>query len=182
MKDEIYNIITAQYFKWLCSIVHTEGVSFEKLLSFLKHKEFKWITDRDRNRAKDGIALRYRFARTVRKDESANLTMRVLKGPCSILEMMVALALRCEETIMDNPAYGNRTSQWFWSMVTSLGLGGMHDDNFDEKEADRIIRRFIHKEYEPNGKGGLFYIRNTEEDLREMEIWAQMCRYLDNYI
>ena len=36
---------------------------------------------------------------------------------CSVLEMMIALAIRCEEHIMDDPDVGNRTGQWFWKDV-----------------------------------------------------------------
>ena len=39
---------------------------------------------------------------------------------CSVLEMMVALAICCEETYMDNPNIGNRTGQWFWNMVKNI--------------------------------------------------------------
>lgn len=43
--------------------------------------------------------------------------------PCSVLEMIIALAIRLEEHIMDDPDIGNRTGQWFWDMIVSLGLG-----------------------------------------------------------
>ena len=41
--------------------------------------------------------------------------------------MMIALAIRCEEHIMDDPDAGDRTGQWFWSMLVSLGLGSMDE-------------------------------------------------------
>ena len=94
--------------------------------------------------------------------------------------MMIGLAIRCEEWIMDNPNYGNRTRQWFWSMISSLGLGSMHDERFDEAYVKQIVIRFLNREYQPDGRGGLFTIRNCEYDLRDVEIWYQLCWYLDD--
>ena len=96
--------------------------------------------------------------------------------------MMVALAIRCEENIMDDPSYGNRTGQWFWGMIVNLGLGFMTDSRFDEKFVDDVIFRFLNREYEPDGKGGLFTVRNCKYDLRTVEIWYQMCWYLDTFV
>ena len=81
---------------------------------------------------------------------------------------------------MDDPAYGDRTGQWFWNMVASLGLGSMEDSKFDRTEAEKIVSNFLSRNYEPNGKGGLFTIRDCEEDLRNVEIWNQLCWYLDS--
>jgi hypothetical protein len=136
----------------------------------------------DENRALDGIELRYRFAHykgidfypTIKDVES------YLDGPCSVLEMMVALAMRCEDTIMDDAKVGDRTKQWFWGMITSLGLGGMRDDLFDKRYVTDILERFLNREYEPNGKGGLFYIRSCDKDLRDVEIWHQLLWYLNS--
>ena len=105
-----------------------------------------------------------------------------LDGPCSILEMMVALAIRCEEGIMDDPDIGDRTGQWFWGMVTNLGLGSMSDENFDRKYVDEVIERFLNRKYDPDGRGGLFRVRNCKYDLREVEIFHQLCWYLDNIV
>ena len=55
----------------------------------------------------------------------------------------------------------------------------MTDDRYDEGYALEKIYIFLNREYEPNGKGGLFFIRNCKEDLRNVEIWAQLCWYLD---
>jgi hypothetical protein len=103
-------------------------------------------------------------------------------GPCSILEMMVALAIRCEEEIMYDPDIGDRTAQWFWCMIANLGLGGITDDVYDRAYVDDILIRLLYREYEPDGRGGLFRIRNCEYDLREVEIWCQMLWYLNTIV
>ena len=92
--------------------------------------------------------------------------------------MMVALASRCEET-MDDPGMGDRTGQWFWGMIVSLGLGGQLDNRYDARVVDDILDRFLDREYEPDGSGGLFTIENCHRDLRDVEIWNQMWWYID---
>lgn len=53
---------------------------------------------------------------------------------------------------------------------------------FDERYADKVITRFLNREYEPNGAGGLFRIKDCPYDLRSVEIWYQMCWYFDSIL
>lgn len=179
------NDIANNYFEWLfylvCDGMFAKDISYRKLLMHLHNTEFKWLIPNDKNRAQDGIDLRYRFALTI-KDSKTNVITNALRGTCSVLEMMVALAIRCEEGIMDDPRYGDRTKQWFWKMVNNLELGAMSDERYDKKIVDDSLDRFLHREYEPNGKGGLFYIKNCQRDLTDVEIWVQLLWYLDTII
>lgn len=177
--------IISEYFEWLSNLVcegrYTRSISFRKLLMRLHNIEFRYSIPRDKNRSDDGMDLRYRFAWLIGYEDSPDIVLEELSGPCSVLEMMIALSIRCEENIMDDPAKGNRTAQWFWNMVTNLGLGAMTDDRYDRIIVDRQIGRFLNREYDPDGKGGLFRIRNCDQDLRTVEIWRQLCWYLDGY-
>lgn len=169
-----------RYFEWLCGLVCGRGerAAYKRLLLTLHSTEFTCIISQDTNRAVDGVVLRRRFiAENNIIDESPFYT-----DPCSILEMMVALAVRCEVHIMDDPDIGNRTGQWFWSMVESLGLKKMTDDRFDKQLVDIRIKNFLNRTYRPDGKGGLFTVPNCKHDLRDMEIWYQMCWYLNDLL
>lgn len=174
-----------EYFEWICQLVcnerYSKTLSYRKLLKKLHEYEFIYILSRDGNRADDGIDLRYRFGYE-RGYEILKITDHLDNKPCSILEMMTALAIRCEEHIMDDPEIGNRTGQWFWNMIVSLGLGSMSDDRFDERYLDNVITRFLNRDYERNGRGGLFIVENTQDDLRNVEIWYQMCWYLNELL
>lgn len=179
IKDELVN----SYFEWMYFMVcgenrYSENLSYRKLLMYLHSTPFKYSIKKDRNRAADGVDLRRRFAMDLGYEDLSDY----LDGPCSVLEMMVALAIRCEETIMDDPQIGDRTSQWFWGMITSLGLGSMYDSRFDKEVVEESVKRFLRREYKPNGSGGLFTVRNCEYDLRSIEIWTQMLYYLDSFI
>lgn len=178
LKDRTNN----EYFEWMFNLACAERfalpISFRKMIIHLHNTEFIFLNSNDANRAKDGINLRYRFAST------RNCRDRVhhLEGPCSVLEMMLALSIRCEEQFMDDPDIGDRTNQWFWEMVVNLGLGAMTDDKYDRDIVTDILDRFLNRDYAPNGKGGLFRVRHTDCDMRKIEIWYQMCFYLDEIL
>ena len=174
--------INEDYFEWLyegmCGNRYSKNISYRKLLEHLHNTTFRYTISTDKNRASDGIDLRYSFALSQGCEDEPELITDYLKGPCSVFEMMVALAQRCE-SVMDDPKIGDRTGQWFWGMINNLGLGGMNDNRYDEQYVDDVIDTFLDREYKSNGKGGLFTIRNCEYDLREVEIWYQLCWYLD---
>ena len=169
--------VRSDYFEWMYEIMcgdrFSNPISYRKLFTFLHEVEFTHFVPHDENRAEDGIALRYRYCF---HNDCEDLE-HYLDGPCSILEMMVALAIRCEERIMKDPMKGDRTAQWFWSMISSLGLGGMTDYNFNEWVVADVIGRFLNREYDSDGKGGLFTIRRWNRDARDAEIWHQLLAY-----
>lgn len=169
------------YFEWMydkvCSGRYEAPNSYRKLLTYLHGVEFTYRMRNDADRAQDGVDLRHRFA-LQNRDYYYDYIIRSLDGPCSILEMMIAIAIRCEGT-MDDAKYGDRTGQWFWKMVNNLGLGGMIDYRFDEAFVEKTIDTFLKRKYEPNGQGGLFMFRECEFDMRKMSIWMQMCYFLD---
>lgn len=89
------------YFNWLCDKV-SGGENYYFLLKRLFKREFYSIVPNDDNRALDGLELRHQY-----NDETNNLDWATnivdgkisdanIDGPCTILEMMIALARRCE--------------------------------------------------------------------------------------
>lgn len=170
--------VNNEYFDWLCELIDSKRfskrISYRKLLMRLHDIEFTWFVPHDDNRADDGVQLRRRYALECHDMELSDYIV----GPCSVFEMMVALAIRCEENIMDDALYGNRTGQWFWGMIHNLGLTPMTDSEFDRNFVDEVIARLLNREYEPDGKGGLFTVRHCDHDLRTVEIWCQLSWYL----
>lgn len=171
------------YFEWLTRFVYDDrlfvGLSYRRLLEYLYERDFYYILVMDENRELDGIALRYRFAEENGYSQASKEFVDISsRRSCSILEMMVALSLRMEEAIMSDPAVGNRTGQWFWGMVASLGLSDMTDQNFDIFKVNGALTNFLDREYRPDGAGGLFTLSNPGRDMRFIEIWYQMQAYL----
>lgn len=172
-----------QYFNWMYQLVVDDrysNKSYRKLFSRLYDTEFIFTIPMDGNRAEDGIDLRYRFGREHQYSD-VMVASCLDDRPCSILEMMIALSIRCEEHIMDDPDVGDRTGQWFWNMLVSLGLGSIDDRKFDRYLVDDVLERFLNREYKRNGEGGLFTVNNGR-DMRQTEIWYQMNYYLREII
>lgn len=170
------------YYRWITSIVcQNEYASnehqYQALLRHLYEKEFRWSILYDQNRARDGKDLRFQFS------DLANLEWEIgMDDPCSVLEMMVGLAIRCEQSIMTDSSIGDRTSMWFWDMIESLGLDSYTDADYDKERADAILDKFMDRRFSKNGKGSLFTFRDSKKDARSIEIWRQMCLYLDELI
>jgi hypothetical protein len=102
--------------------------------------------------------------------------------PISVLEVMIALARDMEFNIMQGTVDYDRTAVWFTEMISSLGLIGMTDRSYDEQKASFIIQRFLNREYEPNGNGGLFTVDEKYGDMRTVELWYQASFYLDDVL
>lgn len=176
------NELNNEYFEWLCELVCSDEryfrrLPYRRLLRYLHSVDFRYTIAMDGNRAENGVNLRYRFG-----DENSYRDAMIASyldyRPCSVLEMMVALAIRCEERIMDDPDIGNRTGQWFWDMIDSLGLKQMSDIAFDRVYVENVVEKFLDRDYKPNGEGGLFTVENCDRDMRDTDIYYQMCWYL----
>lgn len=170
--------IQGDYFAWLLGLISgakTDPWEYEQLLLYLHSREFYWKLPMDENRAVDGIDLRNRFI-----DETGRLAgpvLDALDGPCSVLEMLVALAVRIETHIMHEEEEGDRAGEWFWIMIMNLELLDQKQLYFEEAEVSEIIDNLLERKYRHDGLGGLFYIDHCERDLRKVEIWYQMNWY-----
>ena len=179
----MHHSLRERYFNWMYKKVVPVDVSgsYRMLLKRLDETDFFYILQMDKNREEDGLDLRYRFGH-----EEGISTIDIINHldttDCSVLEMMVALAIRCEEDIMDDPEIGDRTSRWFFEMIYNLGLSDMTDENYDEDYVDSRIYIFLHRQYDPDGNGGLFHLTNCPDDLREVQIWYQMNWYLNEIL
>lgn len=176
------NDIEYEYFEWLMDLSESlspSQVSYRKLFEYLYSREFYSDVGNDDNRIEDGKNLRLRFAESNDSWTYRDIYLYLYNYPCSVLEMMVALAFRCEENIMGDYDIGDRTGVWFMTMLKSLHLNKMVDSSYNENHVAEIIDIFLNHEYEPNGDGGLFTLKNPPQDMRTAEIWYQLCWYLN---
>ena len=184
----IKRIIQEEYFDWikykisLASPLDIPSVEYyNELLNYLDYTPFEWSMELDENRAYDGIGLRNKFGYECHHEDDEILQV-FGDRPCSVLEMMAALAIRCEDSIMCDDDYGDRTGVWFWGMIENLGLIDMTDEDFDINKVSYAISNMLARRYSPNGVGGLFYVKHPREDLRNVDIWYQLMWYLsENY-
>lgn len=180
------------YYDWLIEqiqIIGPDGREFGDVYSWtlrrLFSKDFIFFDDPhsttrsyDQDRAIDGLELRSRFADEF---EVAEKFWGGLMSPkCSILEMMIALAIRIENTYLWDPDLGDRTANWFWNMFENLGLFEYSNDDFDEMAVEEILDIFIAKKYGTDGNGGLFWVENCQVNMRNLDIWSQMNLWLNS--
>lgn len=159
-----------QYFRWLYSQVgSTTRRAHWNLLRQLHQKEFVWVVANDDNRLEDGRDLRYEF----RQETHQELDHDWLDEGCSMLEMFVGICRRLEFES------GMSTREWFWILLENLHLQDFTDDHEGfEQDVDEILDTVIWRTYAEDGTGGLFPLRDPEEDQRYVEIWYQLSAYL----
>lgn len=163
------------YFTWLYGQVgsitnRNPSRSYWKVLKQLHTKPFVWFVPNDDNRAEDGRNLRIDFLNyeDIRRVEPGWMELE-----CSMLELMIGLSRRLAFEDDGEPR------AWFWRLMENLGLERYNDNTLvPEKEIDNILDDVIWRTYRRNGRGGLFPLRRSHEDQREVELWYQMHAYL----
>ena len=170
--------LMSMYQEWLYSFIDLGDKihDYESLLLYLSGKQFTWSVKHDGNRAEDGYALRESFASTF--DIHDDFWIGRMPDHCSMLEMMIALAMRADD-IVYTPDEGERVSYWFWEMVDNMGLASMDRYNFDKSYCDEVIDRLLKRRYLRDGRGGLFHTNDPKIDMRKSEIWYQMNVWLE---
>lgn len=174
------NYVLNDYFDWLYFSVSdsrpNHKKSYRKLISMLHNMEFRYFVKYDENRAADGINLRWYYV-----DDGGDDEILKWKANCSVLEMLIYLAIHMEN-IVGTSETDYTLGDWFWMMITNLGLEDMSDERYDKTYIYGRVAMFLDRTYEPDGDGNIFYIPNCPSDLREVEIWCQMCWYLDSIL
>jgi hypothetical protein len=107
-------------------------------------------------------------------DIGTTLSLADLDAPCSVLEMLIALATRFAYLTFD-PINGSEPKkvESFWELINNLKLSSFHTKNVG------IINDFLERQYSSDGYGGLFPLEFPKEDQRHVEIWYQMMAYIN---
>lgn len=168
------------YFEWLCRQVRitknrNPARSYLTLLKKLYTTPFIWFVRNDDNRAADGIELRDNFLDEMY--EGAFKDHDWLELECSLLEMLVGLAKRAAYQSLDEP------DRWFWVFIENLGMRSFSDGLFKTDrnlaaEVDGVLDALNMRTYFSNGTGGLFPLKDPEDDQRTVELWYQLSAYL----
>ena len=164
-----------EYFKWLIESIdpkHMIGKGYQPVFRKLYDTNFRWSSRfaDDENRARDGLALRERFAEIRHIDISE---IGLLDKPCSCLEMMIGIASRIEYEILSMPGEEN-VPGWFWRFMDSLELLPENPRISDPSYVTKRLDIWLDRKYERDGKGGIFVVKDGYFDMRKMTIWKQM--------
>lgn len=165
------------YFRWLCEWVDVNG-RFGGLMKCLDSMIFVPVNPMDENRASDGRYMRY-----VYRDQTGNDSCRG-ESDCSVLEFLIGFAWRLSYNIgniQEDWGGDQGVAPWFWTMVHNIKLDaeyGFAGPVVDEKEAQRKVEKFMYRNYDYYGHGGLFVVDHPLEDMRDAELWDQANWYL----
>lgn len=164
------------YRDWLMSFVGASE-EYSLLCDQLLDTDFIYFVGNDVNRAEDGLQLRDEF------EEEYGLIRDLMDRPCTLLEMFVALAMRCERDVMYDPNAGNRTNIWFWTMMKNLKLDKCTTKWYKWTTINQILKDFNERNYDFDGQnGGAWVVHHPKEDLKKVELWYQMNWFLvENY-
>lgn len=167
------------YLKWLYSQVasvrnRNPARTYWSLIRQLFTTEFTWSVPNDDNRVEDGRDLRLEFI------EQFNIVpdREWMAMGCSMLEMLIGLSRR-----LAFESEGE-VSGWFWHLMDNLDLRHFNDRVYSGRERDIsdhvsvVLDQVIRRKYEFSGRGGLFPLKNPNEDQRDVELWYQMAHYL----
>lgn len=162
------------YFDWLCATV--EDREHIELLHMLHSIEFKAKNPADSNRGMDGMRLRVEFM-----DRHGAFGSATNRGPCTMLELFIAIAKNMSFLMYGN-SMGHRTAYYFWILMKNLGISKITDDKWHtingEFFVEDAVHRVVDRQYDKNGKGGLFPLQHPSEDQRGVELWYQMHAWL----
>lgn len=171
------------YFLWLCDLVNADLDRYSELLFHLHDTDFVWCLELDESRANEGLDLRKEYYELCGDD-----WVMLMEKSCSVLEMLIALARRMDDMLVEDYT-SSRVPVWFWEMVKNLGLKKFTDFAFlnatddDLYEFEMILHVWMHREFEFDGEGSLFPLRNCGSDQRDATIIMQLNEYvLENYV
>ena len=163
------------YFDYLCreaGIGGPQGLPYRRMASWLLAKPFTSSVAGDKNRIADGMELRRGYSDAP-------------KGCGRVLEVMVAM---CQK--LDYMAYGmvpanfGGPEAWFMRMIENLGVASLTDGVWDKSASDaeeimqEQVGRWLDRDYEYDGTGGIFPLSHPNDDQAKVELWYQMNAYL----
>lgn len=165
-----------EYYQWLLEKVDgymDPYYNYSLLLHKLHSIPFVYSIERDKNRAIDAERLRHEYMDEV----GINDIYYEDNVPCSVLEMLIALSIRCDQEIMGEAGI-DQVAKWFWIMIENLDLMHCSDENFSGEYVSQQVHIWLDRMFDRRGKGSPFPLKRAIHDQRKVEIWLQMCGYL----
>ncbi len=146
------------YFEWLLNQIECD----EQLGRELDAITYKWHLVLDENRSAGGLELRkiYGLEYSIDLDD-------VRTGPCSVLEMFVALSMRFSENADIS------FSKAFYEMI-----GNLQKVN---KPISIAIEDWMDGNFNPDGYGSPFILHHYDGDARSLDVWTLMTIYISEH-
>lgn len=174
------------YFNWVCDRVllnsFTENI-YTNLGLRLYRTEFFYYVHMDENRVLEALSMR----RLPEVEALLGEEVSLLHPIPSVLEVLVALAIRWESYISYDPEKGDQVPSHFFEMLNNLNLLNASDGVYCEEMdmyVHTVLQDFMNRHYNYDGTGGgLFPIYDADtrpnfRDQRTRELWMQLNDYV----
>ena len=161
-----------RYFDWLIDLVNADDIL--RLCEIMDGLDFTWTIPLDENIMYHAFDLREMYSDETGRDSGRQMVS------CSLFEAIVGLAFRCDIDVMYEPRIGHRYSVWFHFFLENLFDGHLRtaEEEASEEEIIDICVRFMNRDYDADGYGGMFPIRKDKRDQRRVHLWLQMNMWL----
>jgi hypothetical protein len=178
MPDPIQDV----YVKWLCREVlgGTLGrplYPYMNVCAYMHKITFKDDVPNDDNRSAEGVSLRDEFLSGMGRHLAPTLPWRrFLTMECTLLEMLVGMARRCNFQVDTLTV-----QEWFFKFLENLSIAKYEDTGFTPADRIRLSKRlnpFNNRTYSPSGAGSIFPLKRPHTDMRKLELWYQMSAYI----
>lgn len=175
-----HNVLWENYGNWMLTLIGFQKRGYSNLMRQLHHIEFTWNILMDENRAMDGMKYRKEYLAGFGGNVTDFQVDFMKKQPCSVLEMLIGLAIRCDCEYIGDPK-NPRPDLLFWEICCNLGLNAFKNRGFSNEKSEQLtekVNNWLLKNYRSNGEGSIFPVKNPAKDHRNIEIWSQMMEYL----
>lgn len=174
-----YQSLDERYFEWLYNHVLPLGTRNPARSHFLLFEQlfktpFIWSVPNDDNRVEDSKDLREDFLRECQPDEDDLEDW--MNVPVTLLEVVLVMARHASFESDGQP------DEWVHEILTNLDLWKYTDEVYtsDEpyKPVEQVMQAVNDRTYGPDGHGGMFPLKYSDRDQREVELWYQLSAYL----
>lgn len=131
----ISHLIKKNYDEYIINkVIDDELCIYRSLIKKLFSIEYKYNTI-NKDRHDDVIEYRKNYL----IDNKINQTDILDKYKVNVLEVLIVLSIRTEDDTMHDIKYGDRSCQWFWAIISDIGLIKFDDNNYNESEVEKIV-------------------------------------------
>jgi hypothetical protein len=162
------------YIAWLYAQISNVNLRSSRrthwaLMSTLYTCEFVALVPNDDNRVEDIKDLKKEFL----FDAEIPYAQPTWFEHCSFLELLIVLSRLLDFETDFGIEY------CFWHLLENIGLSEYNDNKkFSEQEVEEIVDTVVSRNYDRNGRGGLFPLEKSRDDQREIDLWYQLNAYV----
>ena len=161
-----------EHLLYMMSADTPEHRKYSRLLSDLYDIAFIYSHPMDENRVIDALDMRKEYL----FDRGISIRDDFMDRDVSVLEILAALSRRLEIEVTGEPGE-DYLGRWFWVCLENLDVLEV-DSRYDRGLVRYKIDVWMLRQYKSNGKGGIFPVKKSGIDQREIDLWYQGQLYL----